>query len=66
MDQLNHHRSLEEGKKNDSPQRRWNAKINRHGGVRLLSIVGRDAVEDLLEETANLAQQEFEAYQNSL
>ena len=54
------------GQKNDSPQRRWNAKINRHGGVRLLSIVGRDAVEDLLEETANLAQQEFEAYQNSL
>ena len=47
--------------KNDSPLRRWNKIINRLGGARLLSIVDREAVEDLLDKMSIQAQQEFDA-----
>jgi hypothetical protein len=43
-----------------APYRHWNKLVNRHGGARLLSVLGKDAIEDLLENTAIQAQEKFD------
>ena len=50
---------FERNKENDAPYRHWNKLVNRHGGVRLLSVLGKNAIEDLLEETAEQGEREF-------